>query len=78
MYFGHRTLRNIFPAAHKLKSGISSSVGQCYSVCPEKMNHCFQFVSQNLTCLHEELSLANVDKDSANLHCKNFLGLRPQ
>ena len=32
VYFGHRTLRNIFPAAHKLKSGISSSFEQRYSV----------------------------------------------
>ena len=61
MYFGHKTLERIFPAEHKLKSGLLSSVGLSYIVCTEKMNHCFQVVSQNLTYLHEALSLANVE-----------------
>ena len=59
-------------AAHKLNPGLSSSVGLSCSVCQEKINCCFQFVSWNLTCLHVELSLANVDKGIANSVCKTF------
>ena len=59
-------------AAHKLNPGLSSSVGLSCSVCQEKINCCFQFVSWNLTCLHVELSLANVDKGIPNPVSKTF------
>ena len=59
-------------AAHKLNPGLSSSVGLSCSVCQERSNCCFQFVSWNLTCLHVKLSLANVDKGIANSVRKTF------
>ena len=60
-------------AAHKLNPGLSSSVELSCSVCQEKSNCCFQFVSWHLICLHVELCLANVDKGIANSVCNTFL-----
>ena len=79
LWIGKQAFLVVDCAAHKLNPGLSSSVGLSCSGCQEKNNCCFQFVSWNLTCLHVELSLANVDKGIANSKLFRLKAtLRPQ
>ena len=90
-YFGQRlsyigretslpaTSRRILPAAHTLKSGLSSTDKKVWYV-PGEISHCFQILSWNLTYLCMGSILTN-DKDIANHHGKIFrqkAAIRPQ
>ena len=91
LYFGQRlscigrgtwlpaTSRRILPAAHTLKSGLSSTDKKVRYV-PGEISHCFQVLSWNLTYLFMGSILAN-DKDIANHNGKIFrqkAAIRPQ
>ena len=84
--FGHRLsikLRNQenFASCTLARTGTFIIFGTKLQCACRKIHRCFQLVLWNLTCLHIELSLANVDEGIANPVCnffKNKATTRPQ